>query len=306
MKPSSRLLAALALCCAASTSFAQGTIASGSTYLQFVGTPFSTGSGNANLFFGSTGAFGTDELYRYGWAYNQGVGTSNRPFSTLDTPVQSYVGNVATMTWTNAGAGTTGFARWDAVLTITLTEIAPSGSSSQPGQARVDSVLTFTSNAGNSGNINFSVFHELDLDIIGTAASNAANDTYRVLDSSAATGIKGTVFDSTGSNYAEFVGNGATRYEFNTGTSLRTKLGDVSGTGSGSLATAAGTSVADWASTDGAVAFQWTQSLAPGQSVALSTSFTINAPLAPVPEPAGWALLLAGSALLGWRARRRG
>ncbi len=306
MKLFPSLLTAAALCASASATFAQGTISSGSTFLQFVGTPFSTGSGNANLLFGSTSAFATDELFRYGWAYNQGVATSNRPFSTLDTPVQTYVGNTATMTWTNAGAGTTGFARWNATLTIVLTEIAPTGSSSQPGQARVDSFLTFTSNAANSGSIAFSVFNDIDLDIIGTGASNATGDTCRVLDSSSATGIKGTAFDGSGANYAEFIGVGAARYEFNTGTALRTKLGYTSGTGSGSLATAAGTSVADWASTDGAVAFQWTPTLAPGESVVISSSFTINSPLTPVPEPAGWALMLGGVALLGSRLRRRG
>ncbi len=306
MKSFPSLVAAAALCCSATATFAQGTISSGSTFLQFVGTPFSTGSGNANLLFGSTSALATDELFRYGWAYNQGVATSNRPFSTLDTPVQTYAGNTATMTWTNAGAGSTGFARWNATLTIVLTEIAPTGSSTQPGQARVDSLLSFTSNAANTGSIAFSIFNDIDLDIIGTAAGNALNDTYHVLDASAATGIKGTAFDSTGSNYAEFIGIGAARYEFNTGTALRTKLGYTSGTGSGSLATAAGTSVADWASTDGAVAFQWTPTLAPGQSILIGSSFTINTPLAAVPEPAGWALMMAGVALLGGRLRRRG
>jgi hypothetical protein len=285
----------------AAPALAQGTISSGTTYLQFVGTPFSTGSGNGNLFFGSTSAFATDELFHYGWAYNQGASTSNRPFSSLDTPTQTYVGNVATLNWINAGAGSSGTARWNATLTITLTELLPTPGGSVPGQARVDAALSFTSNAANTGNVTFNVFNDVDLDIIGTATGNAAGDTYRVLDASVATGIAGRAFDGSGSNFAEFSGAGAQRYEFATGSSLRTKLGYASGTGTGSLATAAGTTAADWASTDGAVAFQWTKTLAPGQTMSLNSSFTINAPVAVVPEPAAWALMLVG--LLALRRR---
>jgi hypothetical protein len=292
--------AALLVCLAAPAAWAQGTISSGSTFLSFVGTPFGTGSGNANLLFGSTSAFGTDQLFRSGWAYNQGVGTSNRPFSALDTPVQSYVGNLATLNWSNAGAGTAGFARWNAQMTVTLTEIA-AGVSGAPGQARVDTSLTFTSNLGNVNSISFSVFNDLDLDIIGTGSSNAAGDTYRVLDASA---VSGRAFDASGSNYGEFLGGGATRYEFNTGTALRTKLGFVSGTGTGDLSTLAGAAAADWTSTDGAVAFQWTRTLAPGQSFSVLSSFTINTPVTAVPEPASGLLMLGGAACLLWARRR--
>ena len=288
-----------------SAALAQGTITSGTTSLQFVGTPFTTGTGNANLFFGSTSAFGTDQLFRYGWAYNQGVGTSTRPFSTLDTPGQGYSGNVATLTWGGAGAGVAGFARWDAVLTITLTEIAPTLVSTQPGSARVDSVLRFTASAGNAAAINFNLFHDLDFDIIGTAANNAANDVYRIVDATSATGIAGRAFDTTSSNYAEFIGAGAQRYEFNTGAALRTKLGSTSGTGTGNLATPAGTGVADWASTDGAVAFQWSPTLSAGQSVTISTSYTMNAAVAAIPEPSSWALMAVGVLALTGLARRR-
>jgi hypothetical protein len=293
---------AACVCLWAGAACAQGTISSGTTFLSLVGTPFGTGSGNANLLFGSSSAFATDQLFRTGWAYNQGPATSNRPFSTLDTPTQSYSGNVATLTWANAGAGTTGFARWDAVMTITLTQIAPSPGGNVPGSARIDTALSFKSNSANTGSIAFNVFNDLDLDIIGSGVSNVSSDTYRVLDASAGSGIYGRAFDSTGSNYAEFLGAGATRYEFNTGSALRTKLGVTSGASTGSLATAAGTAVSDWASTDGAVAFQWTRTLAPGQSFNINTSVTINSP---IPEPSTSAMLGLGGLLLALAARRR-
>jgi hypothetical protein len=297
MKLRSALAAAtLAL---AAPAFAQGTISSGTTFLSITGTPMGTGSGNSGLLFGSASAFGTDQLFRYGWSYNQGVGTQNRPFSSLDTPTQSYSGNVATFTWSNAGAGTSGFARWDATLTLTLTQLAPGPGGNVPGQARVDSQLTFTANAGNAASINYSLFHELDLDIIGTNANAGPGDTYSVVDPN---GVIVRAADLSGPNFAEVVGGGATRYEFNTGSALRTKLGSASGSGSGSLTTAAGTTAANWASTDGAVAFQWQPTLAPGQSVVLNSSFTINTP---VPEPGTWALLLAGLAVVARLAGRQ-
>jgi PEP-CTERM motif len=294
-----QIFAAAAALLLSSTAWAQGTISSGTTFLSFTGTPMSTGTGNAGLFFGSTSAFATDELVRYGWAYNQGVGTQNRPFSSLDTPTQSYTGNTATFSWANAGAGTTGFARWNAVLTVTLTEIAPTPGSNVPGQARVDSQLLFTSNASNAGAIAFNLFHELDLDIIGTNVNPGPGDTYSVLD---ANGVIVRAADLTGSNFAEAVAGGAARYEFNTGSALRTKLGSTSGSGSGNLTTLAGTTAANWASTDGAVAFQWQPTLSPGQSVLVNTSFTINTP---VPEPGTWAMLLAGLAVVGRVAARQ-
>lgn len=300
MRPTARsrclsVAAAALLAAATMPALAQGTISSGTTFLQFVGTPFGTTSGNANLLFGSPSAFGTESLFRMGWSYNQGPATSNRPFSSLDTPSATYAGNVATFNWTNAGAGTAGFARWNATLVVTLTEIAPTPGGSTPGSARVDSQLTFTAAAGNSAAIAYNLFHDLDIDIAG-----AGGDTFRVLDNAA---VLGRATDASSATYAEFVGGGATRYEFNTGSVLRSRLGATSGgTGTGNLATLAGTSASDWASTDGAVAFQWARTLAPGESTVVLSSFTINSP---VPEPTSALLMLGGGALLLAARRRR-
>jgi hypothetical protein len=275
-----------------------GIIQSGTTYLQFTGTPFSGTSGDANLFFGSSSAFSTDMLYKYGWAYHQGVGTSTRTFSGLGGPVESYSGDTATFTWTNAGAGSAGFARWDAVMTIKLMQLSPTPGSNLPGQAYIDTRLSFKSNAANSGNITFTVFNLQDFDILGTNANAGPGDTYTVLDAS---GVRLKALDPTKTFFAESRGWGATRYELNTGSNLRNKLGFDSDQTAAfqNLTTLAGTTAANLVNADGALAYQWTQTLAPGQSMDIHTAFAVNMP---VPEASTHAMMSAG--LLGLAALR--
>jgi hypothetical protein len=197
-----------------------------------------------------------------------------------------------------------GFARWDAVMTVKLRQIT-AGSTNNPGAAQVDTTLVFKSNAANAGSVNFSLFNHVNLDVIGSNVNAGPDDTHKVLLTDAS-GTRVKVVDTTGPHYGEILALGAQRYEFNTGAVLRPKLGIQSGTAAFSnLANPAGTAVADYfpgGSTEGAAAFQWTRSLAPGESWTLNTSFTVNAP---VPEPGTYALMGLGLAAIGLARRRQ-
>jgi len=301
MKPS-RLSLGLGLIAllVAGSSFAQGNINSGGTKLEFSGTPFSTGSGNANLWFGGTTFNGTDMLSMKNWSYSQGAAALTRPFSGLDTPAATYIGDTAIFTWSNAGAGSAGVARFDAVMTVKLTQIAP-GAANTPGAAIVTTNLNFRAHTGNAAVVPFAVYHHLNMDIFGTNVNAGPDDVYSVL---ASNEIRIRASDTTSAlHYSEMQALGAQRYELNTGSNLRTKLGIATGTaGFQNLSTLAGTAVANFASSDGAVAFQWGQSLAPGQSMDIQTSFTVNTP---VPEPASLAMFGLGLAALAGVVRRR-
>ncbi len=284
MTRSIRSLLAIALVAAVpSAALAGGTITNGTATLQFTGNPiFSSTFGDVSLSFPGI----SDQQSRYTWYYRNGPNT-NRIFSSLDTPIENYSGNTATITYTNAGAGPSGQARFNAQFIITLT-------SSATGMAMVNTTLTFTAAAANTTTQTFNLFNIIGFDL----GANGQADTYRVTDPS---GVTGTVTDTVTSNFVNFQAPGAARYELNTGSALNTDA--TSSTTN--FSTPAGTSSPDFSSANGGAGFQFTLTLAPGQSATIITAYALNQAIAPIPEPSTWALLGFGALGLLANQRRR-
>ncbi len=236
--------------------FAGGVIANGDAVMIFQGIPpFSMTTGDSTLF---TDSNLVDEAYKYAWYYRTAGNNQNRPFSSLDTPTEDYRENEATFVWTNAGPGPMGQERFDARLIVRLYD-GPS-----PHSVRVEHTLEFKSHSTTTQT--FQVFNLVDLDLEATAT----NDTAQIADSSR---VLARQSDTSTNSYSELAGTGASRFEVGTGTSLRNKLNS----GSANLSNAAGP-----VSGDAAAAFQWTLTLAPGETRVIRGGFSINLP-APCP-----------------------
>lgn len=265
-----------ALAATGSIALAGGTITSsgGAKYIG-VGTfaSASTGDGTFNTV-GST----VDQLFKNSWYYRSN--TTNRQFSSLVSPTEVWSGNTATITWTDNGDGATGGNRFDAVLTMVIDDAGN-------GTGRVTSTMVFTARSQNTSTRTFSIFNLVDLDLLGGSPNPSLDDTYTY----AGGGIVNVTEGST-SNTGQVRGVGATNWEINSGLNLRNKLNS----GSSNLANTSSTFTGD-----GAAAFQWTVSLAPGASTTVVSSFAIN--MQALPTPGATALLgLAG--LIAGRRRR--
>lgn len=255
----------------AGATLAGGTLTSGNASFNLVGNPvFSSNFGNGNLL---TDPGVADQLFMYNWYYRTQFNNTNRLFSSLDTPSEVYSGDTATITYTNAGPGPAGQERFNAAFSIKLIDGA------NPGEAVVLTQLDFT-NAATSPRT-FQLFNLVDLDIAGSAA----NDTVQITDSGE---VRARFTESVSGNYGEALGVGATAYQVGAGSTLRSLLGSGAANLNNSVGPFSG---------DGAAAFQWTLTLDPGQTVSITSSFSLNTPA--IPEPATFGLLgLAALSLL--------
>jgi len=266
---STAAVAALALSAAAHGA----TITNGDASLTLIDTIFS-GSGGNGTFLTDTGV--SDQLFHLGWYYRNLPSGSNRAFSNLDTPVVTTAPGVLTATYTNAGAGVADAGRFNAVFRIRLIDGAT------PGSAAVYTNLRFTNI--NSGPRTFNLFNVNDLDILGSAPTQAGNDT------ATATGQFADFTDSATANTGQTFANAdVTRVAQSLG------LRSTANSGSGNFAASAGPVTGDVAS-----GYQWTFTLQAGESIELVSAIGLNQA---VPTPGALALLGMGGLLAGRRRR---
>lgn len=251
----SLLLASITTLAGASTTLAGGTIASGDATLQLVGNPvFGINNGDANALFTPLSSGGFDALFQFGWYYRTPNNNQNRLFSSLDTPTESYVGNVATATYTNAGPGSAGFERFDATIRVYLFDGV------DPNQGIIEQRVVFRAAPANTGPVTYQVFHLEDPDLSATPFDDEGSLI-------SASYVRLRVTDALNADTIDSYALGATRYEYASGTSLRAKLGS----GAASLSNTVGPVFGDVA-----LAYQWTLTLAPGETRVLTTKMGLN------------------------------
>lgn len=252
-----------------------GTITSGNASFTLVGPPvFASTFGDANL---TTDPGALDQVFKYAWYYRSANNNQNRLFSSLDTPSETYVGDTATIRYSNAGPGGAGIERFNADFTIRLVDGV------NPGESRVVSELKFTNI--NSIPISYQIFNLVDLDLSGTPGDD-------ITTISVPADARARFTEGGSGNFGEVLGVDADAYQVGAGSTLRTLLGS----GAGNLNNSAGPF-----NGDGAAAFQWSLTLQPGETATIYAGFALNQTA--IPEPAS-AALLAVAALCA--VRRRG
>lgn len=264
-----RALALVAGAGVTASALAGGTITDGNATYTLVGN-FDSNLGNGTF---TTDTGGLDQLFQNNWYY-RAAGQGMRVMSSLDSPTQSYVGDTATLFWNNTG---TSGNRFDAQLVMKIVDGA------SPGSAQVIQTMTITNR--NVGALTLNVFNLVDLDVSGTVSDNAS------LLAGDPTNIRFT--DVSTSDYGDFRGFGANRYQIGTGSTLRNLLGgvglvDLSNSGTASNADANG-------------AFQWILTLGAGGSASFTSTFAINTVAVPTP---GALALLGIAGVVGTRRRR--
>lgn len=262
-------LAVAAFAATAGTALA-ATISTGTASYTWIDPWSGSTTGNGTFI---TGSGISDQLFKNTWYYRTQGNNQNRVFSSIDSPTVSTSGDTATISYSNAGPGVAGLERFNAVFTVKIVQVAS-------GQARVDTRLRFTASAANTSTRTYQIFNLVDLDLIGGSnaiAIQPGNELARY---------------STSSNVGWHAGYGATRWTTGSGSNVQSAIGS----GSNNLSSSALATTADVAS-----AFQWTLTLAPGQSADIYASFAINTNAVPAPG----SLVLAGlGGLLAARRRR--
>jgi hypothetical protein len=272
-RPAAAALAApLALAALATPALGGGTVTGGNASLTLVGTPALDAQSFGNFV---TDPGGPDWLFRLSWSYRTPLNNTNRVFSSLDAPAESYTGDTATLTYTNAGPSAAGQERFNAVLTMQVIDGAT------PGVAGALQTLRLTASPANAGPVTYQIFNMIDADANGVPQPNVASVD--------ASGLA-VITDPASAQFMTFFGQGAARVEVAPGGGLFAK---VSG-GAADLSNAVGPVTGDVGA-----AFQWTVTLAPGATATIVSGFGVNV-VVPAPAPAGALLALATLA-----ARRR-
>ncbi|MBL8887868.1 MAG: PEP-CTERM sorting domain-containing protein [Phycisphaerales bacterium] len=253
----------------AGSALGAGTITSGTASYSWVGAWSSSTSGNGTFV---TGTGISDQLFKNTWYYRSSVSLSSQLFSFPVTPASEVVsGDTATITYNDQGTGTAGVARFNAVFTVKIVQVAE-------GQARIDTRLRITNNSNTQQTFQF--LNLVDLDLLG--GTNAISRT------------GDTAIYTAGANTGRHTGFDFSFATIGSGTNVQTAV-------NGSANLNNGTASGGGTSTDRADAFQWTRTLGVGASTDIYSSFAINT--ATVPAPGTFAMLALGGLVAGRRRR---
>lgn len=268
-----RLCALSGLALLGGAALAQGTITDGEALFQFFsgtsGERMTADGGEANF---SANEGTTDHVFQNWWWFRvDNVDTREYALSGLTS--QSYVGAVATLTFTEPEG-------IDFTLVYTITDLG--GNS-----ATLVASLTALNNSGRAMDLN--LFNYVDYDVGGSFG----NDSATLL--GPAPNARMRITDGGGPDFTEFLGVGFPAWEVDTWANVSGRLAD------GFINNYSNTGLpfgpADWTG-----AYQWRiRQLRAGQSVTVVEGLSINT--GAVPEPA--TLLALGPALAALAARRR-
>ena len=227
----------------APNSAAQGIITDGVAEFEYNDVGSGT-TGNADFRIS-----GTDNLFQCWWWFRVAGDTAESALPVPDT--QSYVGNVATLTWADVGGR--GFS---ATLVVTLTE-----NGGMTGANAVQELLV-TNTGGSTLAVEF--FNYADFDVNGTAGGDSATlltdpDHIQITDV----------------DTAEFRGPAAVEFQVTTWQILRTLLNDA-------LVTDLDGTGLPFGPADYTGAFQWSLGLPPQASDTITSVLSVNEPAVPV------------------------